>query len=259
MNYCTNCGQAISVNNKFCASCGSPVAKATNDPAATATTAVNSDGNSGNQSAQTRSHVPTFQYSDQGKHSRITTHVPSDKDLLTSGTVEFGDLHPNATWLFFLNYSAQTWVIPVLTIPGAIFFEMWWLWLILVAWLAANYLFALITYKNYKFEITPSSFHKEYGIVFKQSASIPFDRIQNVNIKRSLLDRMLGISHLEIETAGTGGTKKRNLLGGTTSASEGYVPGVAVAEAEDLKELLLARSRMYAKRPAAPNNNQQHP
>ncbi|MEX0934684.1 MAG: PH domain-containing protein [Candidatus Saccharimonadales bacterium] len=263
MNYCTNCGQAISVNDKFCASCGTPIAQIPNQADNTPENNTVEGGviETSNQPAHVPTHVPTyvptFQYSDSGKRSRITTHVPKNEDLLTSGTVEFGDLHPNATWLFFLNYSAQTWIIPVLTIPGAVFFEMW-LWLILVAWLAANYLFAVITYKNYKFEITPSSFRKEYGIVFKQSASIPFDRIQNVNIRRSLLDRMLGISHLEIETAGTGGTKKRNLLGGAISASEGYIPGVAVDEAKDIKELLLARSRVYVNHPAA-QGNQQHP
>ncbi len=243
MNYCSDCGQAITVNDKFCGSCGNELGSSGD----------NNQPDNSTQQPQTNQPVQdtdapvvkaTFEYSDGRKHSEVTTHIPPGGNLVKDATVEFGNLHPNATWIFFLNYIGQTWMIPLLSIPGAIFLNPL-LWFIFASYILASYLAALITYKNYRFEVTPSSFHKEYGIIFKQSASIPFDRIQNVNIRRSLFDRMLQISHIEIETAGTGGAKKLSFLGGTSTASEGYMPGLAVDEAEDIRELLLARAQMH--------------
>ena len=71
------------------------------------------------------------------------------------------------------------------------------------------------------------------GIIYKKYVSIPYDRIQNVDIHRSLLARILGLSSLRIHTAGVGGM----------ASAEGNLPGVSTEVAEQLREELLSRSR----------------
>ncbi|MEX0748694.1 MAG: PH domain-containing protein [Candidatus Saccharimonadales bacterium] len=219
MKYCGNCGQSITTDSNFCTSCGHKISAAV-------------DG------APTRA---VFDYTDQGRHSRIVKHTPNSGSLVQDATIEFGDLHPNAIWLFFIYYIGHSVFLLPLILIGA-FFEPW-LVVLLGVYLVVHYVAARITYKNYRFEITPVAFTKEYGIIHKQAATIPLEQIENVNISRNLIDRMLGLSHIEIETAGTGGAKSRMILGGTTSASEGYIPGVAAAEADDLRDLMLARAK----------------
>ena len=224
MNFCSQCGNQLSKDDKFCPGCGFALANAS-------TNQVNS-----------ADAAPTFDYNDGRKHSRISTHTPESGDYQNDATVEFGDLHPAAVLLFFVSYIGKSAILIPLIALGAWFLEpmLWWLFLV---YILGHYIAARITYRNYQFEVTPSAFKKQYGIIHKQSSSIPYDRIQNVNVSRNLIDRLLGLAHLEIETAGNSGDSDRNVLGGASSSSEGYIPGISVDEARDLKELVLLRAQ----------------
>lgn len=116
------------------------------------------------------------------------------------------------------------------------------LWILLGAYLIATYTAARITYTNYQYKVTPTAFIKEYGIVHKNHATVPFATIENININRTLIDRLLGLAHVEIETAGTSGNAQKDIVAGIAATAEGYIPGLSRQEAYDLRDLMLLRA-----------------
>lgn len=110
--------------------------------------------------------------------------------------------------------------------------------LIVVGALVIGYIWARLTYYYYKYELTPNGFKKEYGVIYKKYVTIPYEKIQNVDINRSLLARLLGLSDLQIQTAGM--SVSMNRFGGL---AEGRLPGLSVQEAETLRDELINRSK----------------
>lgn len=66
-------------------------------------------------------------------------------------------------------------------------------------------LFAYYQYKNliFKIDYDQKEFHIRKGVFHKIDIVFKIDRIQQINIKRNWLQRILGLSSLEIDTAGT--------------------------------------------------------
>ena len=75
------------------------------------------------------------------------------------------------------------------------------------------------------------------GVINKKYVSIPYSRIQNVDINRGLLERMFGLSTLKIQTAGASATTSLGSRG-----AEGVLPGLSQEVAEQLRGELIARS-----------------
>lgn len=73
---------------------------------------------------------------------------------------------------------------------------------------------ALVRYFTYSFAIHNGVLLVRQGLVTKQARTIPLDRIQNINIKRDLIHRLLGLADLEIETAA--GAKAEAVLSAVT-------------------------------------------
>ncbi len=92
-----------------------------------------------------------------------------------------------------------------------------------------SFLWAKLSYHYYKYELTDSGFRKERGVITKKYTTIPYDRIQNVDIYRGILSRILGLSTLQIQTAGTG----------AVGTAEGTLPGLSIEIAEELREDLI--------------------
>lgn len=95
-----------------------------------------------------------------------------------------------------------------------------------------SYLFAYLGWLNYRYELKPEGFRKEYGVIWKKYVTIPYGRIQNVDIYRGILARLLGLSDLNIQTAGTSNPQ---MMG------EGRLPGLTREEAEKLRDELVGR------------------
>lgn len=102
---------------------------------------------------------------------------------------------------------------------------------ILVAYVWAN-----LSYKYYKYMLAEDGFKKESGVIYKKYVTIPYDRIQNVDIYRGVLARILGLSDLHIQTAGMSYTGK---YGGV---SEGRLPGLSQMDAEKLRDEVIRRA-----------------
>jgi len=77
----------------------------------------------------------------------------------------------------------------------------------------------------------------EKGVIWKKYISIPYERIQNVDIYRGILARILGLSDLHIQTAGYSAYGKHGM------GSEGRFPGLDTRTAEQLREQLVKRAK----------------
>ena len=87
-----------------------------------------------------------------------------------------------------------------------------------------TYIIAYLTFYYFKFELLDSKISIQQGIIFKNLSYIPYAHIQNIEINRGVLDRILGLSVLMLHTAGVGGVP----------IAEGIIPGIEKERAETL-------------------------
>lgn len=155
-------------------------------------------------------------------------------------------LHPRAIHWFFLESSGALLgiVVPVLIV--AIFISgieileslIWRIIILFIVALLSGYIivklvywWASLLYKNYLYEITEEVIKIEKGVIWKKYISIPFSRIQNIDIHRGVLARILKLSELHVQTAGYSGYIR----------TEGRIPALLPEEAERLREDLIRK------------------
>lgn len=161
-------------------------------------------------------------------------------------------LDKRSVWLFFISnfvgvvfsfFFAFLLVIGM-TIGdnGSFDFSRFALWavLILVVLGAIAFGWAKLTYHFYRYELTDLGFRKESGVIYKRYTTIPYARIQNVDINRGIVARLLGLSDLMIQTAGASATVGRYGVAG--AGAEGRLVGVSKADAEILRDELVLRA-----------------
>lgn len=94
-----------------------------------------------------------------------------------------------------------------------------------------SYTFAYLSYHFWKYELGSEALKIEKGIIWKKYISIPYERIQNVDIYRGILARILGLSDIQMQTAGYSGQM----------ISEGRLPGLNLKVAEELRDELIKK------------------
>lgn len=99
------------------------------------------------------------------------------------------------------------WIVVLLVIPS-------------VLWGIAGYL-------RFRYQVTGTSLVLDSGVWRREHRVIPLARIQNIDLKRSVLQRMLGVAELHVETAGG-------------ESSEAALSVLGIQEAEALRAQLLA-------------------
>ncbi len=137
-------------------------------------------------------------------------------------------LHPATIVLGFVKEAPQT----ILALPaglafasrsgltGALFLAAALAALLLgVKWLA---------WRRFRYNVGPVEIVIESGILSRNRRSIPFDRVQDVDIERSFLARLFGLAKVRIET-------------GAAGKDEGLLDSVSLAEAHRLRDLVRAR------------------
>jgi putative membrane protein len=62
-------------------------------------------------------------------------------------------------------------------------------------------------YRRYEYELTADTLDIRSGVVSRRNREIPLRRIQNVDISRNVVQRLLGIAAVSLETAGGGATE----------------------------------------------------
>jgi putative membrane protein len=94
--------------------------------------------------------------------------------------------------------------------------------LLVVAWFVVALGYQVVYYQRFEYELTGDSLDIASGVVSRRNREIPVGRIQNVDISRNVVQRLLGLSEINLETAG----------GSSTEAS---LKCVSEAEAERLQ------------------------
>ena len=119
--------------------------------------------------------------------------------------------------VFALGQVRPGWTAPIGGIVAVVGF------LIVVGWQVAYY-------KRFEYELTSDTFDIRSGVISRRNREIPYRRIQNVDISRSLIQRALGVAELRLETAGGG-------------QSEAHLRYVGYDEAKRLQEEVRSRTR----------------
>jgi len=83
--------------------------------------------------------------------------------------------------------------------------------------------------RSWVYEISDEFFRSEYGVLSKKQVTLSFDKVQNVDITRSFIERLFGLATVHIQTSGS-------------SVAEGIVPGLERADAERVRDDILYRS-----------------
>ena len=136
-------------------------------------------------------------------------------------------LHPGTIALRFVKEAPQTLV----ALPAALAFSSK-MGVSGALYLAAGLAIVLmaakwIAWRRFSYAVGPAEIVIESGILHRNRRSIPFDRVQDVDIERTFLARLFGLAKVRIET-GAGGK------------DEGLLDSVSLAEAHRLRETVRA-------------------
>lgn len=162
-------------------------------------------------------------------------------------------LHPGAKWLFrFKGYATMFFLMIFLSvflssilsflffiifgsgnIMGYILFFILFSFAIIVI---ISEIYARMAYNRWFYEFAPTNLKIEKGIIWKKYSNIPYGRVQNVDIHRGILARMLGFSSVMIQTAGASYSPR-----GVGMSVEGYIPAVTFKEAEKIRDFLMKK------------------
>lgn len=220
--YCSNCGHMVQHKANFCPYCGA---------------------SQHGSAAATYSHAPAAPQPIQPApdQSAGAPLAPETIVPIPSKKVPKKHLSSIAVLAFILNYIVKSSIILLLaavTILIAPFLSL----VILGVYFTGIVLVAILAHNNFFYEVDETSFKKHYGILHKQTVTIPFEQIQNVNISRSLIEQLLGLASIDIETAGNSDTAKKSVVGNLNTTAEGLLPGVSLEEARVLHDLLLQKA-----------------
>ena len=145
-----------------------------------------------------------------------------NKELLKI-TIILGIIAAVTTGMFLTGTFFAWWTIPIEWISFAylgfiIFYSLFAVIIILV------YVYNRAYIKNFTYTISEDHIIIRHGIFTKIVATIPYSRIQNINIVNGVFDRMFKTFTVKIETAGSSAaatSAQRGLV-----RPEGYIPGL---------------------------------
>ncbi|PQJ78474.1 PH domain-containing protein [Polaribacter porphyrae] len=93
---------------------------------------------------------------------------------------------------------------------------------------------AYLIYKNFQFKIDGEEFILKQGILKKTNTSVPFYRIQNINFKQNIIQQIINVFEVSIETAGS-------------TKSEISIKALSYDKAKALKEIISNSSSLDTK------------
>ena len=104
-----------------------------------------------------------------------------------------------ATWVFAIIFVQQFSQLPEIAIT--------WVYVGIVAGFLFFFIRAYLIYSHFLFKIEAQHFVLKEGVLGKKNTSIPFDRIQNINFKQNIIQQMMNVYEVSIETAGSNSTE----------------------------------------------------
>ena len=113
-------------------------------------------------------------------------------------------------------------------VPMGLFFP--YLMIVAIVVIVVPMLYAGAAYRNFSYQLTDRVIEIKRGIWWKKTVSIPYARVQNIDILEGPIARMHHVVIVQIQTAGISGV----------AVVEGSLPGVLPEEAQKLKDEILA-------------------
>jgi putative membrane protein len=89
----------------------------------------------------------------------------------------------------------------------------------------------LLYWRNFEFRVGESDIRIDSGVLSRTHRSIPFNRIQDVDISQGPIARLFDVAKVRLDTGGSSGPK----------ADEGVLQAIPLARAEELRELIRSR------------------
>lgn len=90
---------------------------------------------------------------------------------------------------------------------------------------ALSVILGYVKYRAWRFTLRDDHVYLEHGVFIKVRSMVPYVRVQHIDTRRSILDRLLGLSKLVVYTAGSRG-------------ADVTIPGLLPERAEDMQQEL---------------------
>lgn len=88
-----------------------------------------------------------------------------------------------------------------------------WALVVIVVVILAIIAISWLSWRFSTFRITAEAVESKRGVLFRQHRRAPLERIQSVNLQRSLLARLVGLTEVDVQTGGQGGKVALQYLG----------------------------------------------
>jgi len=89
---------------------------------------------------------------------------------------------------FVVNDSARLGLLPAVGLAGGV--------------LTVAFAYEVAYYRRYEYELTTDTLDIRSGVISRREREIPYRRIQNVDVSRSVIQRAIGVAAIDLETAG---------------------------------------------------------
>jgi membrane protein YdbS with pleckstrin-like domain len=134
--------------------------------------------------------------------------MPFPRQLLNQDEEIVLDLHPH--WLFFAEpaLAALGLLIVAVIAAGAGVEALAYIALIALALALIWGLWRFVTWRTMHFVITNDRLIYRSGVFAKRGIQIPLERVNNVNFKQGILERIVGAGDLLVESAGEDGQQR---------------------------------------------------
>lgn len=150
-------------------------------------------------------------------------------------------LHPAAILLMALRIARELFIPAILPLALSLYrqgsdaFSLRTMLLIfagIALFLIASITFGFVAWRRFTYRVEAGELRIEQGIFTRKHRYIPLERIQAIDLSQGVLQRLLGLNSVRIETAGGGG-----------SQPEVSLPGVGGADSEWLRRIVATSRR----------------
>ncbi|MFC4437618.1 MULTISPECIES: PH domain-containing protein [Natrialbaceae] len=156
-------------------------------------------------------------------------------------------LHSFSAITYAVQYGLLWLWVPVFLVIGLAgvfdFASMSWLPFVALLGFLLGAGYGVVYYYRFAYAVTPDTFDVASGVFARRSREIPYRRIQNVDVRQGVLQRVLGLAVLTVETAGGG-------------SSEAALNFVSKSEADRLQHQIRRRTARVNGRSDAPATEQ---
>lgn len=111
--------------------------------------------------------------------------------------------------------AAEAWVVALVVFGGLVL-------------LLLSVVSAMLSYRSWRYLVGPDGLELRHGVVVRRISLIPYHRIQQIDVRRGLIERSLGLSTLVLRTA--------------AATSDATIPGLSEDVAAPLRMELLGRA-----------------